>query len=474
MEFSGQKHFKTEEVKMKANSEAEMISELIKSAAKKQLQVLLNFNKENSSFIELELMICKNLNEIGTIILEMIIPLIYGNGYKGSTLEIDEKTLYNCVARERSRGLMTAFGKISINRAIYTEFHSGGIKSFVDEALDIEDKRKSPLVRYWSTLLGTVAPFDEAQSILEKIRGIHISTKEVQLSTESLGAKITKSHDENIRDIVLNDKGQVDAAMINLNLNAEKTVYIETDGCHINTENEWKECKTFMLFEVDKISDEEHKLKNKFYYSTMKDVNEMKRQLKYHLERYCGNDEVKIVCIGDGAKWIWNTAAELFPEENYPSGIIEIVDWYHAKEKLVELKNEIFGETENGKNFLEESESYLAKGNIEIIEQKIEQLRDEQHLLARKQFVDDKLHYFMNNKQRMRFDMFKKQGLCIGSGAIESANKYVVQRRLKMPGMKWNEENANYMVHLRAEYINGEFEKHYGLKHNALVDYMAI
>jgi hypothetical protein len=458
---------------MKNNEEAEKISEKIKIRSKKQLLSLLDFKRQNSSFIELELKICKSLNELGAIILEQIIPLIYGDGYNGPAVEIDEETAYNCVARARGRGLVTAFGKINISRAVYTEFHSGGTKSFVDEALDIEDKRKSPLVRYWSDLLGTVAPFEEAKSTLEKIRGIHISTKQIELSTESLGAKITKAHNEDIKDIELNDKGEVPPAIINLNLNAERTVYIETDGCHINTDEEWKECKTFMLFEVEKISEDDHRIKNKFYYSTMKDVNEIKRQLKYHLERYCGKDEVRIVCIGDGAKWIWNMMAELFPAEIYHSGIIEIVDWYHAKEKIVEIKNEIFGDTEKGRNFLEECESYLAKGNIEIIEQLLEQLRDKQELTGKREFVDDKLHYFMNNKDKMRYEMFKEKGLCIGSGAIESANKYVVQRRLKQAGMKWNEDNANYMVHLRAEYVNGEFEKHYGLKDNALIEDIA-
>ena len=57
-------------------------------------------------------------------------------------------------------------------------------------------------------------------------------------------------------DIELNDKGKISAANINLNLNAERTVYIETDGCQINTHDGWKECKTFMLFELDKVSEE--------------------------------------------------------------------------------------------------------------------------------------------------------------------------------------------------------------------------
>lgn len=452
----------------------------IQIIVEQQLKELIRWDYDRE-FIELELEICNRLNEIGAKLLESLIPHIYGDGYIGPRKDInvqsedpEERTSYRCECRSRVRNLKTVFGSISLSRAVYSEYYSGGQKSFLDEKLRIEDKRTDPLIKYWTDLMGTIASFDEASDILNKIRGIKVSAKQAEVSTEEIGAKITKAHTEDIKDILLNKEGKVPAANIRLNLNANKTVYIETDGCHINTESDWKECKTFMLFELEKLSDEEHRLKNKFYYSTMKDANEVKRQLKYHLDRYCGTDEVKIVCIGDGAKWIWNMMAELFPPEIYHSGIIEIVDWYHAKEKIVEIRNEILGETEAGKEFLEECESFLAKGNIEAVEQLFEQLRDKQELRAKKEFVDEKLHYFMNNKDKMRYEMFKDRGLCIGSGAIESANKYVVQRRLKQAGMKWTEDNANYMVHLRAEYINKRMDAHYWIRNNPLMNQIAV
>ena len=451
----------------------------IQAIVDQQLRELIRWDPDRE-FIELELEVCKRLDEIGAKLLESLIPQVYGEGYIGPRKDInieseypEERISYRCESRNKVRSLKTVFGSISISRAVYSEYYSGGQKSFLDEKLRIEDKRTDPLIKYWTDLMGTIAPFDEASDILNKIRGIKVSAKQVELSTEEIGAKITKAHDENIKDIQLDKEGKVPDANINLNLNAEKTVYVETDGCHINTENDWKECKTFMLFELEKISEDEHRIKNKFYYSTMRDVNEIKRQLKYHLERFCGKDEVRIVCIGDGAKWIWNMMAELFPIEVYPSGIIEIVDWYHAKEKIVEVRKEIFGETENGEKFLEECESFLAKGNIEVVEQLLKQLRDKQELRGKKEFVDDKLHYFMNNKSKMRFEKFKDDGLCIGSGAIESANKYVVQRRLKQAGMKWTEDNANYMVHLRAEYINNRMDVHYWIRNNPLMNGIA-
>lgn len=452
----------------------------IKSIVDQQLRELIKWDPDKE-FIELELEICKRLNEIGAQLLESLIPQVYGDGYIGPRKDIninseypEDRASYRCESRSRTRPLRTVFGDIKISRAMYSEYFSGGYKSFLDEKLRIEGKLVCPLIKYWTDLMGTIAPFNEATDILNKIRGINVSTKQAQISTESAGAEITKSHHENIKDIQLNEKKEVPAVKINLNLNTEKTVYIETDGCHINTYDDWKECKSFMLFELEKVSEDKRRLKNKFYYSTMKSIDELKRQLKYHIERYCGNDEVKIVCIGDGARWIWNAMEELFPKKIYPSRIIEIVDWYHAIEKIGDIKKEIFSDEEEGNKFYEHCKEYLKKGNIEIMEQILEELRDKQTLQGRKEFVDEKLKYFMNNKEKMRYEKFKENGLCIGSGAIESANKYVVQRRLKLQGMKWNEDNANYMVHLRAEYINRQMDAHYRIENNALMNQIAV
>jgi hypothetical protein len=80
------------------------------------------------------------------------------------------------------------------------------------------------------------------------------------------------------------------------------------------------------------------------------------------------------------------------------------------------------------------------------------------------------LKYIENNKERMKYDLYKKEGHCIGSGAIESANKYVIQRRLKLPGIRWEPENAEYMAHLRAEYINRKLEGFLGINYNPLLE----
>lgn len=453
----------------KDNQEISAICSQIQAKTVELVQTMLRFDSKQRSFIEFELLLCSELNKIGATMIESIIPLLYGNGYCGPKVNIDNETSYSCVHQRRERGLHTVFGKIKLTRAVYTEFHSGGLKSFLDEKLDIENKRYCPLTKYWSTLMGTIAPFDEAGDILNKIRGIDLSTKQIELSTEEIAKQITEYQESQVQDVVLDKDGKVPAVNIHLNQNAQRTVYLETDGCHVNTHNGWKECKTFMLFETEKTSETEYRLKNKFYFSTMTDVGELKRQMKHHIERYCGTDEVRIVCIGDGAKWIWNACKELFPKEQYPSGIIEIVDFYHALEKVTTLKEEIFNDEESGNKFFEQIKEYLKEGNIETVEQVLQDLKNKQKTQEKREIIDDKMSYFIDNKNRMRYASFKNKNLCIGSGAIESANKYVVQRRVKLQGMIWKEENLNYMVHLRAEYINGQIDKHYGIHNNPLL-----
>ncbi len=49
----------------------------------------------------------------------------------------------------------------------------------------------------------------------------------------------------------------------------------------------------------------------------------------------------------------------------------------------------------------------------------------------------------------MRYKYFRECGYSIGSGAIESANKYLVQKRLKGSGMKWTVHGAEAILKIR-------------------------
>ena len=73
--------------------------------------------------------------------------------------------------------------------------------------------------------------------------------------------------------------------------------------------------------------------------------------------------------------------------------------------------------------------------------------------------VDRKLQYFRDNFDRMKYDEYILNGWLIGSGAVESACKCVVQQRLDLSGMHWSLKGAEAILPIRALYKSGRLDE---------------
>jgi hypothetical protein len=67
--------------------------------------------------------------------------------------------------------------------------------------------------------------------------------------------------------------------------------------------------------------------------------------------------------------------------------------------------------------------------------------------------------YFRTNAVRTRYATYRDQGLPVGSGAVESAAKHLVQQRMKRAGMRWSDVGARAILHLRCALLNHELLK---------------
>jgi hypothetical protein len=65
------------------------------------------------------------------------------------------------------------------------------------------------------------------------------------------------------------------------------------------------------------------------------------------------------------------------------------------------------------------------------------------------ELITENLAYLQKREAQLQYPTFQAQGLPIGSGAVESAHKVVVEPRLKGAGMHWAPEHVNPMVALR-------------------------
>lgn len=66
------------------------------------------------------------------------------------------------------------------------------------------------------------------------------------------------------------------------------------------------------------------------------------------------------------------------------------------------------------------------------------------------------VRYFENQSHRMDYPRYLAQGWAIGSGPVESACKTVIGQRMKGAGMRWGEDGADSISHLRALFKSGD------------------
>jgi hypothetical protein len=70
--------------------------------------------------------------------------------------------------------------------------------------------------------------------------------------------------------------------------------------------------------------------------------------------------------------------------------------------------------------------------------------------------------YLRNRLSQLDYKGALEQGLPIGSGEIESAHRYVIQERLKLPGAWWTPTNIEAMLALRLNRANREWDDYWG------------
>ena len=163
----------------------------------------------------------------------------------------------------------------------------------------------------------------------------------------------------------------------------------------------------------------------------------------------CGSLTAKtLVFLGDGAAWLWKLAETRFPRA------IQILDFWHALEYVGAVAREAFPSDEDaGKEWLSARASEMKKSAWEQVHDAFESVR-----AVAKETVESASRYFTNNRSRMDYARYLKQGLCIGSGLAESSRKRLVTQRLKGSGMHWSEQGAQIICSLRGLLLGGEWE----------------
>ena len=280
--------------------------------------------------------------------------------------------------------------------------------------------------------MGQSQVFKDGEELFLEMMGIKVSGMQIQRVSEHYGEHIEAEHQRYI------EKGESAPAIAD---KKKDTVYVMVDGSMLFTREEgWKEIKVGRVF-AQKDCIEVQKKRNEIvksqYVCHLGDHREFLRKFECYVEDYKHK-----VCIADGAKWIWNWAEDTYPH------MVQILDYYHAVEKLSGYAVEQISDTRQRKRWMDKQKKSLLNNKAEIVLSVIgqQQGRTEVAEKQRKAVIS----YYENNLKRMQYKTFREAGYMIGSGPIESAHRTIVQQRLKLSGQKWSIKGAQQIVNLRA------------------------
>ena len=169
--------------------------------------------------------------------------------------------------------------------------------------------------------------------------------------------------------------------------------------------------------------------------------------------RNSGHDR-PVICLMDGERALWEMQREHF------SGAVGILDLFHVLERLWAVAHCFHEEgSDPARRYVEERLRDLLQGRVGYVIAGLRRRLSGGKLSGpKKKVVKSAVEYLANNREHMRYDEYLAAGYPIGSGVAEGACRHLVKDRLEQTGMRWTVEGAQAMLHVRALYLNDQWE----------------
>jgi hypothetical protein len=220
---------------------------------------------------------------------------------------------------------------------------------------------------------------------------------------------------------------------------------------------EWKEPKVITIYELDEKGRRQRKHGFRYYDGTMGDADEAFKLLAGILSSIKAHQALEWVVLGDGAVWIWNRIDDLVKAVGYDKKkVTEVVDLYHAREKLHKFAKTV-------KSFSGRQRTRWTNKMLKLLDEgRIKEMGIEfsQFFKGRNSKVRRSLAaYFDKNTERMRYQKFREDSIPLGSGAVESLVRRLVNLRMKGNGIFWKLPNAERLLYLRSQLLAGRWNQ---------------
>jgi len=307
----------------------------------------------------------------------------------------------------------------------------------LDEELELVAGKLTPRGHEQLVRLSSYVPFEQAVELFEDFTGIDVSKDLGQRYTEEAGAVYEELQTEEVEE--LQKKRPKSRGM-------SGKLQVSADGCMVPLlHGVWAEVKTVVIGEVQpavlKAGERVVRTRNLSYFSRKTGSEEFERLSLGEMHRRGVENAKAVAAVMDGAEWL-----QSFTNYHCPKAV-RILDFAHAAEHINQI-----GEFLHGEHSLE-SQAWLEKHLHQLKHEGPKKMLREFQKLQRKypqeEAVTGNLAYLKKREEQIQYPTFQAQGWPIGSGIVESANKLVVEARLKGSGMHWHDRHVNPMLALR-------------------------
>ena len=370
----------------------------------------------------------------------------------------------------RDKVIDTVLGPVTLTRAWY---HCAACKhGFAprDAELGVTGASLSPGLAAMTDRAAAAGPFAAAAGLLADLGGVRLTAKRVERAAEASGAAQAAAVRDRAaliagRKLVplppspLPDKLYACIDGTGVPMTAKETA--GRDGKAEDGRARTREVKLAVFFTQDKLDAKGYPVRDpgsSSYIATFEPAAVFADLVRAEGIRRGADHVRQLTIIGDGAAWIWNTAASKFPEAT------QIVDLFHARQHLSDLARLLeFMLGDRKDEWLAARLEDLDHGDIDGI---CRAARIYPLLGVQKDELDTALGYFQNNAPRMRYRWFRQCGLFVGSGVVEAGCKSVIGQRLKSSGMHWTAAGADAITTLRCQQASRPQDRIWTRPHN--------
>lgn len=218
---------------------------------------------------------------------------------------------------------------------------------------------------------------------------------------------------------------------------------ISVDGAMVPLVGRWAEVKTVAIGTVV-ATDAGPKATDLSYFSRLSDHTAFTRQATLELHRRGTHRAARVTAVVDGADWI-----QSFLDLHCP-GATRVIDWAHSSSYLNSAAQALFPNPGEAADWRSKQLNVLMHGQAQQV---LDELCLQLGACALNSPAEGQvricLGYLARRLDQIAYGTFRAEGLPIGSGIVESANKLVVEARLKGAGMRWAEPSVDPMLALR-------------------------